>query len=111
MLCATNVSANSSTVESGIVGEVSTRKSTGESAGLNLLNDGGAGMFCGRLRLAWVMAAWTSCAAPSILRLRTNCRVLLVRPRRFWEDIESEPGIVEDRFASRRDTALANVSG
>jgi len=33
------------------------------------------------------MAAWTSCAAPSMLRDRSNCSVMTVEPSEFAEVI------------------------
>src|SRR5213592_4625951 len=84
---------------------------TGESAGLTLLYDGGAGMFGGNCRAAAAMAAWTSCAAASSSRERLNCRVMLVEPRLEAEVIESRPAMVENCRSSGVATAAAIVSG
>src|SRR5881394_3747057 len=84
---------------------------TGESAGLTLLYDGGAGMFGGSWRAAAAMAACTSCAAASRSRERLNCNVMLVEPRLDAEVIESSPEIVENCFSSGVATAAAIVSG
>src|SRR5205085_9085014 len=62
--CAISDSAYSSTEDSGCVSELSAILSTGASAGLDLLYEGGAGMSLGKAREACEIAAWTSCAAP-----------------------------------------------
>ena len=57
------------------------------------------------------MAACTSCAAPSILRLKSNCSVICVPPSELVDVIESMPAIVENCFSSGVATAEAIVSG
>ena len=57
------------------------------------------------------MAACTSCAAPSMLRLKSNCRVMLVVPSELDDVIESMPAIVENCFSRGVATAEAIVSG
>ena len=81
------------------------------SAGLTLLYDGGAGMLGGNWRPAAAMAACTSCAAASRLRLRLNCSVIEVDPSDDDETIESRPAIVENCRSSGVATAEAIVSG
>ena len=109
--CAMRVSAYSSSVHSGSVGEVRTRYRIGWSAGLTLVKVGGVGMPCGSMRDAWVMAACTSTAAPSSLRLRSNSSVIWVLPSEFDEVIEFSPAIIENWFSSGVATAAAIVSG
>ena len=75
------------------------------------MNVGGVGMPCGSRRDAWVMAACTSTAAPSSLRLRSNSRVIWVLPSEFDEVIEFRPAIMEKLFSSGVATAAAMVSG
>ncbi len=72
---------------------------------------GGVGMPCGSIREACVMAACTSTAAPSSLRLRSNSKVICVEPSEFDEDMEFSPAIVENWFSSGVATAEAMVSG
>ena len=57
------------------------------------------------------MAACTSCAAASRLRLRLNCRVICVTPRMLVEFMESRPAIVVNWRSSGVATAAAIVSG
>src|ERR1022692_5106011 len=68
-------------------------------------------MPCGSTREACVMAACTSTAAPSSLRLRSNSRVICVLPSEFDEVIEFKPAMVENWFSSGVATAEAMVSG
>ena len=68
-------------------------------------------MFGGSCGAARAMAACTSCAAPSILRLRSNCKVTWVVPSELDEVIESMPAIVENCFSSGVAIADAIVSG
>ena len=58
-----------------------------------------------------MIAAWTSCAAASILRLSVNCNVIVLAPRMLVDDIESRPAIVENCFSSGVATDDAIVSG
>ena len=59
----------------------------GASAGLTLRYVG----LCGRLAGSWLraalIAAWTSRAAASMLRLRSNCNMMLVAPSELVEVI------------------------
>src|SRR5215471_19136364 len=57
------------------------------------------------------MAAWTSTAAPSSRRPRSNSRVTWVLPRELEDDIELRPAIVENWFSRGVATAAAMVSG
>jgi hypothetical protein len=76
-----------------------------------LLNDGGDGMPLGSPRLAREIVDCTSCAAASMSRLRSNCRVMLVLPCELRELIEVMPGIVANCFSSGVATVAAIVSG
>ena len=60
---------------------------------------------------ALAMAAWTSWAAPSMLRSRLNWIVMLVRPSALVEVMESTPAMVLNCFSSGVATADAMVSG
>ena len=57
------------------------------------------------------MAACTSTAAPSRLRLKSNSMVTCVVPSEFVEVIESMPAMAENWFSSGVATADAIVSG
>jgi hypothetical protein len=57
------------------------------------------------------MAAWTSRAAPSMLRLRSNCRVMLVEPSELPEVISVTPAMRPSARSSGVATVAAIVSG
>src|SRR5690348_15115777 len=109
--CPSSASAYSTTCESGSAGDVTGRKRVGESAGLTLRNVGGVGMLGGDWFVAAVIAACTSCAAASMLRLRSNCSVICVLPNELVEVIESSPAIVVNCFSRGVATAEAIVPG
>ena len=54
----------------------------------------------GSLREALAIAAWMSCAAASMFRLRLNCTVIRPTPRPLTEVIESTPAMVANSFSS-----------
>src|SRR3954469_17391419 len=83
----------------------------GWSAGFTLRNEGGVGISGGSCPPACVIAACTSSAAPSRLRLRLNWMVMLLCPSVFVEVIESMPAMVENCFSSGDATDDAIVSG
>src|SRR5437867_1681891 len=83
----------------------------GESAGLDLRKDGGEGMPAGSKGMASLIAVWTSTAAPSMSRLRSNCKVIWEDPIEFEEIIESSPAIPVNCRSSGVATADAIVSG
>src|SRR5512142_3020085 len=83
----------------------------GKSAGFTLRKVGGCGIERGSWRWAAEMAACTSCAAASMLRSRVNWIVMLVKPWRDDEVIESMPAMVENWFSSGAATPDAMVSG
>ena len=105
------VSAYSLIVESGTVDERNTRKMTGWSDGFTFWYDGGAGICGGSWRDAFAIIACTSCAAASMLRLRSNCSVMLVEPCALVELMVCRPAIVANCFSSGRATEVATVSG
>ena len=76
-----------------------------------MLYDGGAGILGGNWRPAAAIAACTSCAAASRLRLRLNCSVMPVDPSDEDDTIESSPAMVENCRSSGVATAEAIVSG
>src|ERR1035437_8143292 len=93
---AISVSAYASSALSVRVFDITTRRRTGSSLELVLTNEGGLGIPGGSKGPAWVMAACTSCAAASILRLRSNCMMIRVEPNPLLEVIESRPLMVEN---------------
>ena len=83
----------------------------GWSAGLTLVKVGGVSMVGGNRRDAWVMAACTSTAAPSRLRLRSNSSVIRLAPSELTEVMALSPAIIENWFSRGVATAEAIVSG
>src|ERR1039457_5015572 len=81
------------------------------SAGFVFSYVGGGGMVEGNSPPAAEMAAETSCAAASILRLRLNCTVICVEPSEFTELICEIPAIVENGRSRGVATVDAMVSG
>ncbi len=66
----------------------------GWSPGLDFRKDGGVGMPGGSKGMAAAIAVSTSTEAPSMSRLRSNCKVTLVEPWLLDEIIESTPAMV-----------------
>ena len=60
---------------------------------------------------AALMAAWTSRAAPSMLRDRSNCSVMREFPTELDEVISLTPAIAPSRLSSGVVTLVATVSG
>src|SRR5579871_6295164 len=83
----------------------------GESAGLNLRKEGGAGMPAGSRGITAAMAVCTSTAALSMSRLRSNCSVTLLLPVELDELISSMPAIVVNCRSSGLATDDAIVPG
>src|SRR5262249_42684001 len=83
----------------------------GESAGLYLWKEGGAGNPGGSSGSASAIAVSTSTAAPSRSRSRANCRVTCVLPMVLTEIMESRPAIPVNWRSSGMATAEAIVSG
>src|SRR5260370_29176472 len=71
-------------------------KRIGLSEGLDLRRLGGDGIPGGSCGSEAEIAVCTSCAAASMLRLRSNCRVIEVDPCELVELIESIPAIPEN---------------
>src|SRR5947207_10400547 len=84
---------------------------TGSSAGFCFLNDGGAVSVGGNNGIAAEMAVWTSVTALSMLRLRSNVRLMLLLPVRLCEVISSMPAIVVNWRSSGLATDAAIVTG
>src|SRR5437870_2150289 len=83
----------------------------GLSDGLLLRNEGRLGIPGGSSGVASLIAVTTSTAAPSILRVRSNCSVTWVDPRVLTEVMESSPEIPENCRSSTVATADAMVEG
>jgi hypothetical protein len=104
-------SAWSSTSMIGSASDRTLRTRMGGSAGLTFLKVGGLGRLVGSCPDAAVMADWTSCAAPSMLRPRSNWTVICVLPRVLDEVSCRTPGIEPSCFSSGVATAEAITSG
>jgi hypothetical protein len=65
----------------------------------------------GSKRVVLAMTAWTSCAAESMLRLKSNWRVMFVLASELLELIDVRPAIDVSCFSSGSATADAIVSG
>ena len=87
------------------------RNITAKSAGLILRKLGGVVSSAGRRRMAEEMADCTSSAAPSIERLRSNCRTIEVFPSDEVEVIVVTPAMVENCRSRIEATEAAMVSG
>ena len=108
---ASSVSAYLSTWYIGIVGDCMAMNRMGKSEGFTFLSEGGLGILVGDCRVAAWMAAWTSSAAPSMSRSRSNWMVMLVDPDELWDVIELTPAMVENWLSRGVATADAIVSG
>src|ERR1700724_2330168 len=86
-------------------------KRIGLSEGLDLRKLGGDGIPGGSCGSAAEMAVCTSWAAASMLRLKSNCRVIEVEPWELLELIESIPAMPENCRSSGVATDEAIVSG
>src|SRR5512138_2021837 len=89
----------------GTTSEVRPRNMIGESAGLNLRNDGGLGMPAGSSGIAAAIAVCTSTAALSMSRSRSNCSVTLLLPVALDDVISSRPAMVVNWRSSGLATA------
>src|SRR5712675_2426848 len=83
----------------------------GKSAGLTLRKLGGVGSSAGRRRIAEEIADCTSSAAPSMFRLRSNCRTIEVLPSDEVDVIEVTPAMVANWRSRMEATDEAMVSG
>jgi hypothetical protein len=103
--------AISSRVESGSVGERRMMKKIDWSAGLTFWYDGGDGICGGSCRDARPIIDCTSCAAASMLRLKSNWSVMSVPPCVLDELMLVRPGMAANCFSSGSATDDAIVSG
>src|SRR5271169_4724178 len=94
-----------------MVVEVSPSWIIGVSAGFTLRQYGFLGRFAGSCPRAALIAACTSRAAASILRFKSNCKVILVVPRLLDEVISLIPAIRPNCRSSGVATDDAMVSG
>src|SRR5437016_2529019 len=83
----------------------------GDAAGLTLRKVGTVGRSVGRSLAAALMAACTSRAAASMLRLRSNGIVMAVEPSALTEVISVTPAISASRRSSGAATLAAIVGG
>ena len=83
----------------------------GAAAGFDLRNWGWLGMSAGRSIWAALIAAWTSRAAPSMSRSRSNCTLMLVAPSELTEVIWSTPAISPRWRSKGAATVAAIVAG
>ena len=84
---------------------------TGVSVGLTLRREGGLGRLVGSWPAALLIAACTSWAAASRLRVRSNCKVTWVEPTALPEVIWVMPGISDSWRSKGVATLEAMVSG
>ncbi len=89
----------------------SARNITAQSAGLTLRKEGGVVSSGGSRRMAEEIADCTSSAAPSIERLRSNCRTIDVLPSDDVDVIAVTPAMVENWRSRIEATDAAIVSG
>ena len=111
MRCASTLSATSYMALGAMVLEVRARIRTGEAAGLNFRKVGRFGRSVGRSLRAALSAACTSRAAPSILRLRSNCTVIRLEPSELRDVSSVTPAISPSRRSSGAAMVAAMVSG
>src|SRR5579871_2080119 len=104
-------SAYSSNCACVMVADLQAMYTIGCAAGFTFEYEGGVGILVGRLPPAREIAACTSCAAASMLRLRSNCSVMFVEPNELVDDMLSIPAMVENSFSSGVATDDAIVSG
>ncbi len=103
--------AKASMSESRTCEDFSARNRIGKSAGLTLRKLGGVGSSIGRRRMAAEICDCTSSAAPSMLRLRSNCRTIEVLPSEEVEVIAVTPAMLENCRSRIDATEAAMVSG
>ena len=97
--------------ESGTVDDFSVSRRTGVSLGFTLRYEGGVVISAGSLRDALAIAAWISCAAASMFRLRLNCTVIRPTPRPLTDVMESTPEMAANSRSSGVAIAAAMVLG
>src|SRR5215467_15011071 len=96
---------------SGRVADLSVNSKTGVSLGLTLRYTGGVVISAGSLREALAIAAWMSCAAASIFRLRLNWTVIRPTPSPLTDVIESTPAMAANSRSSGDAIDAAIVEG
>ncbi len=96
---------------SGRLSEVMASCRMGASAGLILAYTGGAGRSAGSSEPAAFMAAWTSCSAESMDRLRLNCSVISDTPALLTLPMRARPGIWPNWRSSGAVTVRLITSG
>src|SRR5262249_3872913 len=94
-----------------MVSDVRARMSTGAALGFALRYVGTVGRSLGRSAAAALIAACTSRAAPSMLRLRLNCTVTLVAPSELTDVISVTLAISPSLRSSGAATLAAMVAG
>src|SRR6185369_3914173 len=104
-------SAISKSLLRGTVLDVRSTSSIGASVGLVLRYRGRLGIPAGSCPAAALIAAWTSRAAASMFRSRSNCRVIFVAPSWLVEVISVTPAIRPKDRSSGVATDDAIVSG
>src|SRR3979490_109681 len=109
-VCPMVISPYSWTADKGSVAERNTTNSTGKSAGFTLRKLGGIAIWIGRRRCAIVSAVWTSRAAASMLRLRSNWMVMTLVPCDELDDIDEMPAMVDSWRSMMPATEAAMVS-
>src|SRR5690348_734569 len=109
--CARTESATSYMRGLDMVSDVSDRIMIGASAGLTLRQFGRVGRFAGNCPSAALIDACTSRAAASMLRERSNCRVMLVEPNWLVEVIWLTPAMRPNCRSRGVATEEAMVSG
>src|SRR4029077_12379240 len=111
IFCARIESATSYSCGDVAVSEVSVRTMIGDSAGFTFRQFGFVGRFVGNCPRAALIAACTSRAAPSALRLKSNCKTMDVPPSELDEVICVMPAIRPNMRSRGAATAEAIVSG
>src|SRR5215470_17349602 len=109
--CPILISTYSFMVGSGRVADFRVRSRTGVSPGFTLRYRGGVIISAGSLRDALAIAAWMSCAAASMFRLRLNCTVMRPTPSPLTDVIESTPAMAANSFSSGVAIDAAMVEG
>src|SRR5439155_19738996 len=109
-VCPMVMSPYSWTADKGSVAERSTTNSTGKSAGFTFRKLGGIVISIGSRRCAIVSAVWTSSAAASMLRLRSNWMVMTLVPCDELDDIDEMPAMVDSWRSMMPATDAAMVS-
>src|SRR6266550_1063778 len=109
-VCPMVISPYSWTADNGSVADPNTTNSTGKSAGFTLRKLGGIVISIGSRRCAIVSAVWTSSAAASMLRLRSNWIVITLVPCDELDDIDEIPAMVDSWRSMMPATEAAMVS-